>query len=67
MLNYRKLQLHSQKNCRKGVNFKEMMALTQPEESESPIQELEEKKNTLQSYFLDRIKQNPDEEAFIRD
>ena len=40
LLNFRKLQLHSQKKCQKNINYRQMIALTQPtpEESESPIQ-----------------------------
>jgi hypothetical protein len=69
VLNYRKLQLHNQKQNVKKHNYKELLALTQPdpEESLTPLHDLEEKKNNLFEFFLERVKENPDEKTLIKD
>lgn len=49
ILNYRKLQLYNLRRNSKKHNYKELMKLTQlmPEESLTPLQDLEQKKSSL--------------------
>ena len=57
ILNFRKLQLNEQRKHNKKINYKKLMDLTQPEPGDTftPLLDLEEKKNNLQSYFFERM------------
>jgi hypothetical protein len=68
VLNYRKLQLYEQRKNQKKVNYKALLALTQPdsEQTFTPLLDLEAKKNALFEYFVERLKENPDEKNHIK-
>lgn len=57
LLNYRKMQIYQQKDKLKHQKVKELIKIaTHDEEDTITIQNLEEKKNDLYDYFMDRIK-----------
>jgi hypothetical protein len=69
ILNYRRLQVYQEKERLKHHKTKKIIELANPDEGESlaPLQELDDKKKALYDYFLERLKENPDEKIFIRE
>jgi hypothetical protein len=67
ILNYRKLQISRQKDTLGRQKNKELIRLAQGEETLTPLQDFQQKKDELYSFFIQRMRDNPDEKAMIRE
>lgn len=67
ILNYRRMQVHQEKDRLAQHKTKKLIQLADvADDATTPLQEVEDKKKALYDFFMQRLKDNPEEKIFIR-